>query len=126
MKVRQVKYNWTGTIVGTRTQTESNVPEQQREIVCIRFDQQAAPTWMWHRTASSVILEEPYVIFDTDKPEANGKSILDRYFNTQAMIKPKTLEEVKLVLDEVKRLQEDITERLAEIKRKLEEGNKNV
>ena len=52
-------------------------------------------------------------------------TFLDKYFNTEAMTKPKTPEEVELVLDEVKRVQEDITERLAEIKRKLEEGNKN-
>ena len=53
-------------------------------------------------------------------------TFLDKYFNTEAMTKPSTPEEVELVLDEVKRIQEDITERLAEINRKLEEGNKNV
>lgn len=55
-------------------------------------------------------------------------SILDKYFNTQAMVKPETPEEVKLVLEEVVAIQEDILERFLEIKRKLDEldkGNEN-
>lgn len=55
-------------------------------------------------------------------------SILDKYFNTQAMVKPETPEEVKLVLDEVVSIQQSILERFLEIKRKLDEegkGNEN-
>lgn len=55
-------------------------------------------------------------------------SILDKYFNTQAMVKPQTPEEVKLVLEEVVAIQQNILERFLEIKRKLDEldkGNEN-
>lgn len=51
-------------------------------------------------------------------------SILDKYFNTQAMVNPKTPEEVKLVLEEVVSIQKDILERFLEIKRKLDEASK--
>lgn len=51
-------------------------------------------------------------------------SILDKYFNTQAMVKPETPEEVELVLTEVRSIQQDILERFIEIKRKLDELNK--
>lgn len=56
-------------------------------------------------------------------------SILDKYFNTQAMVSPKTPEEVNLVLEEVVAIQKDILERFLEIKRKLDEldkGNENA
>lgn len=55
-------------------------------------------------------------------------SIVDKYFNTQAMVNPKTPEEVKLVLEEVVAIQQSILARFLEIKRKLDEtskGNEN-
>lgn len=55
-------------------------------------------------------------------------TFLDTYFNTQAMVKPETPEEVKLVLEEVLSVQKDILERFLEIKRKLDgldKGNEN-
>lgn len=51
-------------------------------------------------------------------------SSLDKYFNTQAMVNPKTPEEVKLVLEEVVAIQQSILERFLEIKRKLDETSK--
>jgi hypothetical protein len=53
-------------------------------------------------------------------------SILDKYFNTQAMVKPETPEEVELVLTEVRSIQQDILERFIKTQERLRELKKEA
>lgn len=58
-----------------------------------------------------------------DRLEVISGSILDRYFNTNALIKPTTPEEVVLVLEEIRLMQEQILRKFKEIENQLRDGN---